>query len=225
MKLALEIPIRHWYDFIDYEDFHYTLVHLVNTHQEYRHRYQSLKDDKDLWLDNSFNELRETVSIGEILKGIEAIGPTHVVVMEAFDPKRNLVLAELTKTELVKRGLGSLKTVACWRGTQWEMKTLKQIVDIVALPYDSNRNYGLSISNAKDHHFFGFRNFDEVRKWKPLSLDTSAPIRAAAMGIDLRERSRRPKNLIPFDPWMELTPQQVFLAQTQILSLKAAGND
>jgi hypothetical protein len=225
--LALEIPLSHWNDFIQEEDFHYALTHLILSNKEYREKYQQLRKslplDKELWLDNSFNELHYSASIEDILKAIDYIEPTHVVGLEEYDPKENIKATVYSKNEFSKRGL-NVKLVSCWRGTKYDLNLLQSISDVVALPYDSLRSTPCSKwgCDSRNYHYFGFKNLDELRCYPPRSLDTSAPIRAAMLGIDLSERERRPKNLPLFSLYMKLTKEQVTLAKSNIKAIKKA---
>lgn len=227
MKLSLEIPLPHWDDFVDEVDFHYALADYVLNDQNYRDKYKiegSYMIPQEIWLDNSWNELREDIGIDKLLKAMDYIHPTHVTALESDDPQENIKNVIKTKTEFQKRGLNQ-KVVSCFRGGKREMELLLEVSDIVALPYDDYREGVLKLFDSSQFHYFGFKNLDELRRHKPRSLDTSVPIRAAYIGIDLSTRERRPKNLPLFDPYLKMTKEQVKLALKNIKSIKEAGND
>ena len=221
MKLALEIPLNYWDIFFPLEDFHYVLIDFLLKNKAYREKYTNLpKDKKDVWLDNSFNELKVSAPLDHILKGIDILNPTHVVTLEKATPSDNLVAIEKTLKEFSKRGI-KVKTVGCWKGTKWEVKLLKEMVDIIGFPYDLNRVYGLDQIDSRLTHYFGFKNLDELKKNPPNSLDTSVPIRAAMLGISLSERKRRPKHLPLYTPSLTLSSSQIELAKENIEVIKS----
>lgn len=221
MKLSLEIPLTHWDIFAPECDFGYALADIALKEKTYANLYRVLAGEK--WLDNSFNELREDIGIDKLLKAMELVEPTHVTALEAIDPEENIRAVIRTKEEFARRGIKT-KLVGCWRGGKKDMEILSELCDIVALPYDGFREKALKLKPSNSFHFFGFKNLDEVRRHPPRSLDTSVPIRAALLGIDLKNRERRPKNLPLFDLKLKLTKEQIELALRNIRSIKEAGN-
>ena len=224
MKLAFELPLRYFDEFAQEEDFHYILLDYALHHKKYRERYTSLNDNKDLWLDNSFNELGHSLPIPDIIKGIELVHPTHVVAYEKNEPHQNLIAIEKTKEEILKRNL-PVKLIGTWKGTKWELEVMKHIVDLIALPYDIDRTFVFKLYPPTMFHFFGFRSLKELYLYTPLSLDTSVPFRAAQIGISLRDRQRRPKHLPAYDPNMLLSKEQLNLVRDNIESIRETTTD
>ena len=231
MKLAFELPLRYFDEFAQEEDFHYALLDFALRSKKYRDMYKSFNDGKDLWLDNSINELGHSLPISDILKGIELMNPTHVVTLEKNEPHQNIIAIEQTKEEILKRGL-KVKLIGTWKGTQWEIEVIKHVVDVIALPYDIDRTFAFTTFPNIPFHFFGFRSVHELQRYIPISLDTSVPFRAAQMGISLRDRKRRPRALPKYDPNMVLSKEQLDLARDNIeairevtLELKGSSTD
>jgi hypothetical protein len=222
MELALEIPLNHWDTFAPECDFHYALAQLVLENKNYAKIYRSIKTK--LFLDNGFNELRKDIGIDSLLKAYDLIEPTHVTALEAFDPEENIKAVIKTKTEFAQRGIKT-KLVGCWRGGKKDLDILLEVCDIVALPYDDFREKALRLKPSGLFHFFGFKNLDEIRRHPPRSLDTSVPIRAAMLGISLRTRERRPKNLPLFNLQLKLTKEQIELALDNIRAIKEIGGE
>lgn len=221
MELALEIPLNHWDTFSPLSDFGYALAHLVLEHKDYAKRYREFKGK--LVLDNGFNELHEDIGIDALLKACDLVEPTHITALEAFDSQENIKNVLRTKEEFTKRHL-PYKIIGCYRGGRKDLELLMQICDVVALPYDDYREKPLSWFPSSSFHFFGMKNLDELRRHPPMSLDTSVPIRAAMVGIDLSLRERRPRGIPLFDKKLELTKEQVALAIHNIKAVKEAGN-
>ena len=219
VKLALEIPLRYWDEFSSYSDYHYALTHEVLSNKSYARQYRNLRGE--VWLDNSFNELKKTVSLPELLKACQEIGPTHLVLPEAEEPILNIQLVDEAVKTLDKEGI-KLKTVAAWRGGVAELEDLETLVDIVALPYDEPRGWLLSQIHPlkwSRYHFFGFNTLSEVNYFKPRSIDTSTPIRLALFGRDIDFEFTRP-TLPYYDPKIKMTKAQRKLAHTNLWKLK-----
>jgi len=224
MKLSLEIPLNHWDTFSPFCDFHYALAPFALVHKDYAKVYKKVSESKkELWLDNGFNEERRDIGIDALLKACDLVEPTHVTALEAFDAQENIKNVIKTKEEFSKRHL-PYKLIGCYRGGRKDLELLFELCDIVALPYDDYREKPLSWIDSSRVHFFGMKNLDELRRHPPRSLDTSVPIRAAMVGIDLKLRERRPRNIPLFNKTLDLTKEQVALAIHNIHAIKEAGN-
>lgn len=218
-KLALEIPLRYWEEFRPYCDFHYALCHEVLRNKEYAKRYAKLVTT-ELWLDNSFNELKRSVTVEELLKACDIINPTHIVLSETENANTNLHAVETSLKELVKAGIKA-KTISTWRGGIKELEWLEELTDIVALPCSEPRGALLSRINPekwKNYHFFGYNTLEEVAYFKPRSIDTSTPIRLAKQNRRIKFEMTRPK-LPFFDPNERMTKRELKLAHENITTL------
>ena len=70
----------------------------------------------------------------------------------------------------------------------------------------------------------GFKNLDELRTNPPDVLITSIPFTAAAMGIALKDRERRPKNLVSYQATMSLSDACLRLAIKNIQAIREAAD-
>ncbi|MBT9170272.1 MAG: hypothetical protein DDT18_00611 [Actinobacteria bacterium] len=219
-RLALEIPLAHWDDFIEYSSFDYALAHEVINSKEYTKKYREQSDaGREVWLDNSYNELKRSIEIDLLLKAMEAIQPTHLFTLEGFYPRENIKAIEDTLEELLKRGI-SIKTIGCWRGSFDDLDEISKLVDIVALPYDEPRELLVRERDSKLYHYLGLRSLSELLTSPPRSIDTSLPIRGAVSGYDISLHSRRPASLNYYDPFLKLTGEQLKLARRNCKILK-----
>lgn len=223
MKLAFEIPLKHWDDFAPLADFHYALAHLWEN-PEYRKNFEeAFLRGEEIWLDNSINELGYPIPTEKMLEIGPQLNPSAMVANESKDPIENLKCIVESIIEYRKQGFSG-QIIGTWRGGKKELMFLENICDIVALPYDLLRNSPLTKETSKKYHYFGFRNLDELRLFPPRSLDTSVPIRLGYMGVDIRTLDRRPKVLPPFSLDMVLSPGQVKLAILNIQAIREAAS-
>ncbi|MBT9167922.1 MAG: hypothetical protein DDT19_01266 [Syntrophomonadaceae bacterium] len=221
-RLALEIPLAHWDDFIEYSDFDYALAHEVINSKEYTKRYREQSDaGREVWLDNSYNELKRSVEINLLLKAMEIIQPTHLFTLERFYPRENIKAIEDTLEVLLKRGI-DIKTIGCWRGGFKELDEISKLVNIVALPYDEPRELIVRERDSKLYHYLGLRSLSELLTSPPRSIDTSLPIRGAVRGYEIDLCQSRPANLGYYDPNLKLTREQLKLAKRNCEKLKEA---
>lgn len=215
-KLTLEIPLKHWDAFTEFCDFHYALAHEVLRSKYYADKYRELSEaGMEVWLDNSYNELKEALKYYKMLKAAELVRPTHIFTLEAGTADRNLDLA-LHSAACLRKDLPGVKLVTCWRGNCGHLHAMEEFSDIVALPYDEprwNLVHNASV-HSKKYHYLGFNSMFEIREAPPLSLDTSYPIRAAVAGLELTDESERiPGGLGYFDRKAKLSRETLTLAK------------
>lgn len=160
--------------------------------------------NKELWYD---------CSDGVVVQDHFADG----VILPTYDePGRNLL-------NIARENIPGKLNVGIWRGERSHLKLLTDACDVVALPfYEYGRmNY---VPEGMSHlfHLYEFCSLDELRRYPVRSIHTSVPITAALMGIDLRGRERRPKNLPPFTYDIRLTDSQLELAVINAKAIKEA---
>lgn len=120
------------------------------------------------------------------------------------------------------RSTESERVIAIWEGDRAHLRMLQAAVDLVALPWWKHRNLVITPEEAYEYHAYEFSNLDELRRYPYRSLHTSVPITAAAVGIDLTTRDRRPKRLPPFSYQMVLSEAQLELAYKNCQAIKEA---
>jgi len=153
---------------------------------------------KPRWL--GYDHTNPTIpTLDKILQACYNIGPDYVISLGSTDSSKNIICVERLKSELQTRGL-TIKIISVWAGSLWELPILQSLSSRIGIPYYLFRGLAEKEIDITKCHFLGYKYKDELRKYKPESLNTSIPFRAAAIGIDLRTRNRRPKGLPPFNP-------------------------
>lgn len=109
-----------------------------------------------------------------------------------------------------------------WVGEKRHLKMLSKTNDVVAIPWQRPRSVYIQPEDSHQYHYYGFCNLDELRRFPVRSLSTSVPITSALVGIDLRDRERRPKNLPAFSYDIKLSPSQIDLAVHNIQLIREA---
>lgn len=205
--LAIQYPWRYARVFEELCDFHVIQCSAITDTP-------ILKGDKPVWADLSDRD--EAKSFGPGVKGI---------ILPAFDePGKHLLNQDRLKVP-------GVLNISLWIGDRSHLKLLKEITDVVALhwkaeaaggPAIGHRSGVIAAEEAHLFHAYEFCNLDELRRMPYRSLHTSVPITAALLGIDLRLRDRRPKNLPPFSYDLTLNDAQLEVAYNNCVAIKEA---
>jgi len=206
MKIAMEIPFNHLTDLSPYCDFDFALAHVVlkqGQGSKYVKFYKKqASKGRIIWVDNSAHELKNSLPIPSLIKAAKLIDATHIVAPEERgDHIETLKGVFQLKDALDAGGLNDIfKIVGVWQGYQKSLEILQIYCNEVALPFDRLRDKFLTKETCSNFHYFGFRTFDELKRFPPKSIDTSLPIRAVQYNIDLLSRERRPRTpLLDFE--------------------------
>lgn len=212
MKIAMEIPTIHLEALSEYTDFDFCLAHLIleqEKNSDYVRFYRTQREKgREVWMDNSFYELGFSLTTDELLKAARIVNPTHLVAFEAIKDPWTTFQHVMDMVTYVKRNELPYKVVGTWQGSQRALDQLDEVCDVVALPYKRPRQIVLNNDNKGKYHFFGFRTLDELHRHPPRSIDTSAPIKYALVGEDMKTRERRLRSdLLNYK--IELTDKQL----------------
>lgn len=143
MRLTMEIPTKHLEELSPLCDGDFALAHLVLQDEHYAEFYASQsKKGRLVVLDNSMHELKNPLSVPEILSAAERIRPSFVVAPDKLgDPKFTYDQFQLMVSENRKHGF-RLAVVLCGTNTaersQFFMDT-RQYADMLCLPFREPR--------------------------------------------------------------------------------------
>lgn len=195
MQIAMEIPDAHLEELSTYVDFDFCLTHILlreGPDSTYAKFYRKQREaGRDVWMDNSFHELGHSLPLSDILDAAKMITPTHVVAFEVANDSFETYLHVLQLKEKIEQHKLPYKIVGTWQGGKKGLAKLESVSDIVALPFRRARHTILTKDNSRQYHFFGIRTLDEIRRFPPRSIDTSAPIKYVLMNDDMKTRERR----------------------------------
>lgn len=178
---SFEVPLAHLKDFDQYQDFTFALCYLMYASQDYTDYVDDRCYRKDIvHIDNSFNETNVPIAPQEMARIYNKYKPTTVLspdadwwtsddILTAFDdlaskiPHRHIMGIYRNDAEyysLQARSCNHLATSYWWRN-----KTVL----------------------TPNVHFLGLGNLNDVVSVKPVTLDTSQPIKMALRGESLAE--------------------------------------
>ena len=224
MDIAMEMPLVHLEELSKHCDFDFAIAHLVLQYgvgSTYCKFYKKQAESgRTVYLDNGFHELGYSLPLDDLFKAAKMIHPTHFVAVEiAKDPLSTHAHVLQAAVEISRRRL-PYKLVGTWQGSQRALDRLEEVCDVVALPFRRPRHTVVTPGNSNRYHFFGIRTLDEIRRTPPRSIDTSAPIKYALYGVDMKERERRLRsplldyNIILPDSVLEKTIANLDLMRT-----------
>lgn len=206
MKIAFEIPVLYLEEISQVTDFDYALAHLVLQDPAYRAFYkkQSLRG-REVFLDNSVNELKTPLLASAVLEAAELINPTYVIAPD-FVNDMEKTLAELNAFR--KTFSKAIIAVTQGRNLSECLSCYNQIcsydeVSLVGIPYtlascdgkDSHRAAimrqrlvnEIKVLNKKPVHLLGLTDPTELFSYRGdsfvRSIDTSSPILCGSVGI------------------------------------------
>lgn len=186
-KWSFEVPMQHLHDFVDLQDFHFTLSPSFES-PCYREYIQEVADQglSQLWLDNGFNE-----------KGV-ADDPSKLTLLFSLFPFKRVVAPDaigwstqqiVDSFEEMKKRVGLTQVISVV--SDWEMyQELKRIgCKHFAVPYRTRlQRFTLKqLWQINNLHFLGLNNPTEVIEAKPQSCDTSMPIKLGLRYIRIED--------------------------------------
>jgi len=192
MELGLKIPKNNFKDLVPYTDI-ILLDQPVGGLDLYRNK-------KKIWVYNG--TVTEVFSKANRFQADSIIAPSY-----ANDAR----FTEHLVRDLIDLQMSEHTTypiMGLWWGYKKDLLVLNHLCDQILLPYQKMRNTDIFEGDNKLYYYWGFKNFDELRRFPPKGLITDMPIRAALNGTDLNFRERRP-SLPEIDPEVILTDSQL----------------
>jgi hypothetical protein len=235
-SFAFEVPHAHLEDFSDLQDFHFALsIHCnIKYYREYFRR-QSIRGTKQVWLDNSFNETGKADQIPKLLKIADQIGAHKVVVPDDPNWPIHKIARRFKDISKFIPSIRAIVVVNSWLMQQRliELGALSFALSYhVRLPWYHNGGISSYFEYAKDFHFLGLCNIQELKELHPPSCDTSVPIKLALQNISLRKwyedgcprvHHKPGENKLSYYD-VRMTKKQIELARQNIYNLKMAVN-
>jgi len=182
IKLSFEVPIKHLEAFEHLQDFHFSLSFLYK-YPEYKEF--MLRTKKELWLDNSTNELKQPDSCSLLSKLYTELQPTYVVAPDHPDWNQETMLNSFLK--LQDCGVPPEKICVIIHHPDWIGHFKSYEVKHFAVPYDFRYCTREKLKRFEECHFLGLLSIQELKIAKPATCDTSMPIKLALLGQTMED--------------------------------------
>jgi hypothetical protein len=227
-KFSFEVPIPHLKDFEDLQDFFFTLSFLYADDTYKRFYMEKIQEGlKTVWLDNSYNEKLKADDCDLLMIMAKQLGVQKVIVPD--DPKwgTTKIIHSLKQARSMIHP-GHLITVVSSR----TMASALTLAGAHHLAYSYWNRKEVPIEKrmwAKDCHFLGMLELEELIRIKPPSCDTSMPIKMALKGwnVGAWQMNGSPHiytHELPDFFTTTLTKGQIALARDNIKHIKEAVN-
>lgn len=153
MLISHEVPISLLKDSLDFNDYNYCLVHLLETHPAYKEFYlNSRNDSKELLLDNSIFELGKAFDASKFAGYVEELSPTYYVIPDSLENYEETV----TNYKSFIRSYGSLNgaKIGVVQGMNYRelvdcYKFMVDNADYIAFSFDMSFYQHIGTGNTK----------------------------------------------------------------------------
>uniref|UniRef100_A0A6M3KFZ2 Uncharacterized protein n=1 Tax=viral metagenome TaxID=1070528 RepID=A0A6M3KFZ2_9ZZZZ len=220
---SFEVPLRHLQEFHDLQDYLFALSFLTKE-EEYREYLQN-RGDKMLVLDNSFNELQVAQSAQEMRQASLGLSPMYVISPDSDSWGTEEMIQSYN--QMLEIGFTQDEIILPIRSSKEYLTAFQSRVRHMAIPYEYRPLFPEAFPWSS-MHFLGLRDPLEIRMCRPLSCDTSMPVKVALKGWTLREwilKCCPHENTAPEFFSIEMTQEQIMLARANILELKEMCNE
>ncbi len=232
---SFEVPIAHLNDFEDLQDFHFSLSFLYDDpkYKAFMMR-QASRGYKPVWLDNSYNEKLEAESSHKLVALMREVGAAKIIAPD--DPKWPMAKI-LESVKDVARSVPMDNIIAVVSSMEMFQELRSFGITHFAHSYwnrypnrpplwlqDIQEDY-----RECDLHFLGLANTSDLVPIKPISCDTSMPIKLAMQhkSVDTWINEGCPHiytHELPFFFHMCMTSAEVDLARLNISHIKEIAN-
>jgi hypothetical protein len=179
---SFEVPLKHLEDFDHLQDFHFSLSFLYK-YPEYKEFMLNTK--KELWLDNSTNELKEPDSCSLLSALSNEVNAVKVIAPDHPDWNQETMLNSFLS--LQKCGVPSEKICVIIHHPDWIGHFKSYGVRHFAVPYDFRYCTREKLKRFGECHFLGLLSIQELKIAKPTTCDTSMPIKLALLGQTMQD--------------------------------------
>lgn len=193
-KFSFEVPLKHLNDFDEDQDYHFCLSMLFDRpeYEEY-HRQVRNKGLKTIWIDNSFNEKFEADKESDLIYLFNQFHATRVVAPDSIH----------WETDQIKKSFINISRHTSRRATILVCRNYKMYTDLQGLfpgtfavsywkrpgsQYAEWTTHQLQLVTGEANlHFLGLNSIQELLDVRPLSCDTSMPVKLALVNQTLRQ--------------------------------------
>lgn len=230
---SFEVPHNHLEDFADLQDFFFTLsMHTERLDYFLFHRWQVLHSPKQVWLDNSYNELKEPEEVYSLINKARNLGAHKIIVPDNPTWNEEQIFSRF---RTAREYLDDTQLIVVVNSQKMRAYMLECQVQKLALSYHIRLPYykagGLyrDFAWAKYAHFLGMTSVAELQEIKPLTCDTSMPIKIALRGQTLKgwiEQGCPHIHTAGYLDFFEvrMTEEEIELARQNIKTLKRMVN-
>jgi len=220
-EFSFEVPLRHLKDFDEDQDFYFTLSFLFQ-HTEYASYIAQVRlSEREVWIDNSTNELRQPESCSSLAELYRSLSPAYVIAPDHPDWNQETML--LKALELSHCNVPLQKVMVIIHHPDWIGHFSSYGLRNFAIPYDFRYCTESKLKRFGECHFLGLVSVSELKCANPPTCDTSMPIKLACVDKTLEQWVSAGCPHVHTEPNFfnkALTLREVKLAKDNIRALK-----
>lgn len=157
MLISHETPISYLEQSKSYNDFDYSLVHLLESHPDYYNFFvRSLSQGREVLLDNSIFELKEAFDPDRFAKHITKLKPTYYVIPDVLEDAHKTITSAINFI-CEYEGLPGIAIGVVQGKTYQEIvecyQFMSDIVDYIAISFDYSYYQTTAHSSSHNDHF------------------------------------------------------------------------
>jgi len=186
-KFSFEVPLKHLQDFDDLQDYFFTLSILYKKPEYTTYiRDKVCQGLKTIWLDNSFNETFQADGIDTLVQISWRYPFSRIICPDDISWSKEQIskaFIELANKIDVNRILVVVSNME-----MYEYLKMQGAQHFAVSYWVRQKNFTLEeLDNIPNVHFLGMLDIAELQLIKPISCDTSMPVKIACVGLDLDE--------------------------------------
>lgn len=182
-KFSFEVPTAHLEYFDDLQDFYFTLAHLYDD-ERYLNFFQERQNTKELWLDNSYNELLKATDIQSMRTIAELVRPNRVISPDAPAWSKEVIAFEFHEAQ---KYFTREQLIVVVSSLDMRLYLQQLRAEHYAISYWVRPKIEEQLQQMLPAHFLGLLSPREIREFRPPSCDTSMPIKLALQDKNLSD--------------------------------------
>jgi hypothetical protein len=182
-KYSFEVPLDNLDQFYPYQDYVFALSFLCQWDRYMDYLRRAKADGKFIILDNSFNELERPDDPQVLTHLYKETKADRVVAPDAdwwSTEELFKTYWEMTKDVPVE------DLIAVVRSDYEYSLALEWNLPYIAIPYEFRPYITEEALYYPNAHYLGYLNPQEVKRYRPETIDTTMPVKLALMGVDAK---------------------------------------
>ena len=180
-KFSFEVPLKHLEDFHDEQDFIFALSFLFGN-PRYDHYIHN--QDKELWIDNSYNETKEPGDVEYLAELADIFTPNILIAPDTAEWNHQKMQDEYLNLRIIS-GLDDSRLSIIIHHPDWIGYYKSWGIKNFCIPYDYRYCTLEKLRRFSECHFLGLVSINEILYSNPPSCDTSMPIKLSLIKWDL----------------------------------------
>jgi len=185
-KFSFEVPIKHLSAFDDLQDFTFVLSYLCENPVYERYLREKANEGlSSIWIDNSFNELETSEPLDFLLYQRTLLNASRIIAPDHPKWGTDEILNSYRHT---KAHISSDYIIVVVSSMEMYKQARAEGARNFAVSYWTREGFTFEeLKSIPQVHFLGLLNIPELQEVRPISCDTSMPVKLAMKGMSLTD--------------------------------------